>query len=272
MYFSKSSVMTGRIVMNRAMHTASNTLVMMKRNFLHTFRNPESIVMTIMLPILVLFVFVYVFGGAIGEGGDRQAYLQYIVPGMVAMQIVFTSYMTSVSVCNDMSKGIIDRFRAMDISSLAVLTGQLFAAVLRNALGIIVMFIAGLLMGFEPKADLMEWLALAGMIILFVSSISWISIMLGLMANSPESASGANMFLQFVPYVSSAFLVTSTMPGWLKAFADNQPFTPIVDTIRALILGYDVGRNGWIAIAWCLGLTVICSSVSMYLYRHKTSK
>lgn len=258
--------------MNRIAHISSNTVVMMKRNFLHTFRNPESIVMTILLPVLVLFVFVYVFGGAIGEGGDRQAYLQYIVPGMVAMQIVFTSYMTSVSVCNDMSKGIIDRFRAMDISSFSVLTGQLFAAVLRNALGIVVMFLTALLMGFEPKADALEWFALIGMILLFVSSISWISIMLGLMANTPESASGTNMFLQFVPYVSSAFLLTSTMPRWLRVFADNQPFTPIIDTIRALILGYEAGNSPWIAVAWCVGLTIFCSTVSVYLYRHKTSK
>lgn len=257
--------------MNRIMHTASNTFVMMKRNFLHTFRNLESIMMTIMLPILVLFVLVYVFGGAIGEGGDRLAYLQYIVPGMVAMQVVFCSYMTSVSVCDDMSKGIIDRFRAMNISSLAVLTGQLFAAVLRNALGIVVMLITALLIGFKPTANFIEWIAVIGMMVLFVSSISWISIMLGLLANSPESASGTNMFLQFIPYISSAFLVTSTMPGWLKVFADNQPFTPIVDTIRALFLGYDVGNSGWIAIAWCVGITVICFAVSMYLYRNKTS-
>ena len=258
--------------MNRVLHTTSNTIVMMKRNFVHTFRNPESIIMTIMLPILVLFVFVYVFGGAISEGGDRNAYLQYIVPGMVAMQIVFCSYMTSVSVCNDMSKGIIDRFRAMNINSLAVLTGQLFAAVVRNAIGIVVMLLTAFLMGFEPKANFIEWIAIVGMIVLFVSSISWISIMLGLLAKTPESASGTNMFLQFIPYVSSAFLVTSTMPGWLKKFADNQPFTPIVDTIRALFLGYEVGRSGWIAIAWCAGITFICFAVSVYVYKNKTSK
>ncbi len=258
--------------MNSIMHTTYNTLVMMKRYFLHTFRNPESIIMTIMLPILVLFVFVYVFGGAIGEGGDRLAYLQYVVPGMIAMQIVFTSYMTSISICNDMSKGIIDRFRAMNISSLAVILGQLFAAVLRNALGIVGMLITALIMGFEPKANYIAWIAVIGMIILFISSISWISIMFGLLANTPESAASMNMFLQFVPYVSSAFLITSTMPGWLKVFADNQPFTPIINTIRALFLGYDVGNNGWIAIAWCVGITAICFVVSMYLYRNKTSK
>lgn len=246
-------------------------VVMVKRNFLHTFRNPESIIMTIMLPILVLFVFVYVFGGAIGEGGDRYAYLQYVVPGMVAMQIVFTSYMTSVSVCSDMSKGIIDRFRAMNVSSLAVLSGQLFAAVLRNLLGIVVMLTTAFIMGFEPTRDIINWILVLGMVLLFISSISWISIMLGLMASSPESASGANMFLQFVPYVSSAFLVTETMPNWLKLFADNQPFTPIIDTIRALLLGYNVGNSAWIAIIWCLGITLISITVSMYLYRHKTS-
>lgn len=252
--------------------TAGDTVVMMKRNFLHTFRNPESIIMTIMLPILVLFVFVYVFGGSIGEGGDRKAYLQYIVPGMIAMQIAFTSYMTSVSVCTDMAKGIIDRFRAMNISSTAVLGGQLFAAVLRNALGIVVMLIAAFILGFKPQADWIDWFAIVGMIFLFVSSISWISIMTGLLTNTPESASGANMFLQFVPYVSSAFLVTSTMPDWLRAFADNQPITQIVNTIRALLQGYEVGNNGWIAVAWCVGITIVCYSVSLYLYRHKSSQ
>lgn len=248
-----------------------HTVVMVKRNFLHTFRNPESIIMTIMLPILVLFVFVYVFGGAIGEGGDRYQYLQYVVPGMVAMQIVFTSYMTSVSVCTDMSKGIIDRFRVMNISSIAVLSGQLFAAVLRNLLGIVVMLSTAMLIGFEPYKSLLNWIYILGIIVIFVSSISWISIMIGLITSTPESASGANMFLQFVPYVSSAFLVTDTMPKWLKVFADNQPFTPIIDTIRALMLGYDVGSSGWKAIIWCLGISIISIIISMYLYRHKTS-
>jgi len=258
--------------MNVIVRNTANTLTMMKRNFLHTFRNPESLIMTIMLPILVLLVFVYVFGGAIGENGDRYSYLQYIVPGMIAMQIVFTSYMTSVSVCTDMSRGIIDRFRSMNISSLSVLTGQLFAAVLRNLLGIAGMLLTALVIGFKPNADLLAWVAILGMIVLFVSSISWISIMLGLLANSPESASGTNMFLQFVPYVSSAFLVTSTMPPWLRAFADNQPFTPIVDTIRGLFLGYDTGSSWWVAIIWCAGISLVCFVVSMYLYRNKSAR
>ena len=257
--------------MSNGAHAPIRSVVMMKRNFLHTFRNPESIIMTVLLPILVLFVFVFVFGGAIGEGGDRKAYLHYVVPGMVAMQVVFTSYITSVSVCNDMSRGIIDRFRAMDISSLAVLSGQLFAAVLRNMLGVSVMLLAAVLIGFEPKAGPVEWMAIIGMIMLFVSSVSWISIMLGLLADTPESASGANMFLQFVPYISSAFLVTGTMPAWLRTFADHQPFTPIIDTLRALILGYELGSSGWIALVWCAGITLVCSIVSIYLYRHKTS-
>ena len=252
-------------------NSTSNVLVMIKRNLIHAIRNPESLVMTIFLPIMVTLLFVYVFGGALGPDGDRIEYLHFVLPGIIIMAPAFGAYMTSIGVNNDMSKGIIDRFRTMNINQSSVLTGHIFASVVRNLLGTIITILFAYLLGFKTDAILIEWFAITGMVVIYILMIAMVSLMIGLLVSNVESVAGVMMFIQFAPYVSSAFIPTETMPQALRYFADYQPFTPIANTIRGLFLGTEIGNDWIIAIAWCLGIIIVSFIVSKYTYEHKTS-
>ncbi|MDX1359173.1 MAG: ABC transporter permease, partial [Clostridia bacterium] len=231
-----------------------------------------SLAMTIFLPIMVTLVFVYVFGGALGPGGDRIEYLKFVLPGIIIMAPAFGAYMTAVGVNNDMSKGIIDRFRTMDINQSSVLTGHIFASVIRNILGAIIIISFSYLIGFRADISLIDGLMIAGMVLIYILMITMVSLMVGLVGNSAESVGGIMMFIQFAPYVSSAFIPTETMPKALRYFADYQPFTPIVNTTRGLFFGTDIGLDWLIALAWCLGIVIVCFIISKYAYLHKTSQ
>lgn len=255
-----------------AKNSMSNIRIMIMRNLIHVIRNPESLAMTIFLPIMVTLVFVYVFGGALGPGGDRKEYLNYVLPGIIIMAPAFGAYMTSIGVNNDMSKGIIDRFRTMNINQSSVLTGHIFASVVRNILGTIIIILFAYLIGFRAEVSLSEWFMIAGIFVIYSLMLSMVSLMVGLLVSNAESVGGAMMFIQFAPYVSSAFIPTETMPKALRYFAEHQPFTPIVNTIRGLFFGTDIGHDWLIALAWCLGIIIVSFIISKYAYLQKTSQ
>lgn len=249
----------------------NHTLVMIKRNLIHLLRNPEAMVMTALLPILLTLVFVYAFGGALDPGGDRTAYLKYVLPGIVVMIPSFGAYIIGVSVYSDMSEGINDRFRTMNIHQSSVLGGHMIASLLRNIIGVIIVIAFAYLIGFRTDVSAMNWLAVTGICMLYFAMIISLSIMVGLLVGSAESVSGVLMFVQLAPYVSSTFVPTETMPKALASFANYQPFTPITNTIRGLMLGNEIGNDWMIAIAWCVGITVVCLVISMHVYKHKTT-
>lgn len=246
--------------------------VMVKRDLLHLIRNSEALMMIIFLPIMVTAVFVYIFGGALGPGGDRIEYLRYVLPGILVIQPAVVAYMTGVSVNNDMSKGIIDRFRTMDISQSSVLSGHIIASLVRNLMGAIIVILFAYAIGFRTDISILHWFATAAMTMLYILMISMISMMIGLLGSNVESVSGMMMFVQFMPYVSSAFIPTETMPKVLRYFADHQPITLVINTIRGLMLGTEIGSDWISAIIWCIGIIFICFIISKYTYEHRTSK
>lgn len=247
----------------------SDSLVLIRRSLRHTARNIDSLLLAIALPVMVLLLFVYVFGGAIDT---RAAYVNYVVPGIILLCTGFGAAGTAVSVANDMVTGVIDRFRSLPILSSAVLTGHVVASVVRNLLATSLVIVVALVAGFRPTAGPPQWLAVVGVLLLFILAMSWASVALGLLARSVEGASGFTFFVLFLPYLSSAFVPTDTMPEVLRAIAANQPVTPVIETLRGLLLGLPVGDHAWRAVAWFGGLLVLGYAASAYLFRRRTAR
>ncbi|MBD0384404.1 ABC transporter permease [Paenibacillus sedimenti] len=233
---------------------AATNAVFIGRSILHSLRNIESLLMAIMLPIMLMLLFTYVFGGAIDPSGD---YVNYVVPGIILLCAGFGSSSTAVDVATDMTNGIIDRFRTMPIRSISVITGHVAASLIRNSLATCMVIGVALLVGFRPSANMLEWLGALGVIVLFILTFTWLFAAIGIVTGSPSAASGYGFALLFLPYLSSAFVPTSTMPAWLQGFANHQPITPVIETIRGLLTGTPVMDNGWWAIGWCAALLVI---------------
>lgn len=231
----------------------NNAAVMTQRCLRHIIRNLDTLIMSIILPVVILLLFVYVFGGAIATGTE---YINYVVPGILLLCAGSGSSTTAVAICTDMLAGIIDRFRSLPIASSSVLTGHVVASLARNLISTCVVVLIALAIGFRPNAGPLEWLAALGILMLFVLAISWLSVVLGLIANSTDAASGFSFFMMFLPYISSAFVPTDTMPRFLQLFAAHQPVTPVIETLRGLLLGTPIGNSGWLAIAWCLGIAL----------------
>jgi ABC-2 type transport system permease protein len=234
--------------------TAETTFV--RRSVIHTLRTPDALIMAIALPTMLMLLFTYVFGGAIEQDG---AYVDYVVPGIILLCAGFGAASVAVDVANDMTNGIIDRFRTMPVRASAVITGHVVASLLRNLLATGVVIGVALLLGFRPAADLVGWLAVIGVVAAYILAITYLFAAIGLAASNPEAANGYGFFLMFLPYVSSAFVPVETMPEWLRWVADNQPLTPIIETIRALLLGNDPGTDaawalGWIALILAVGV------------------
>lgn len=204
--------------MQSAVKSQVNQLsVMVKRNLLHVVRNSESLVMTLFLPVMVTLVFVYVFGGAFDPGGDRKEYMRYVLPGIIVMTPALGAYMTGVGVNNDMSKGIIDRFRTLDIHQSSVITGHIVSSLIRNLIGAVIVVIFAAIIGFRTDVSILSWVGVIGMSTLYFLMITMLSLMVGLLGSDPESVGGMMMFVQFAPYVSSAFIPTETMSrGYIK--------------------------------------------------------
>ncbi len=228
--------------------------VFIGRSMRHSMRNVESLVLSIMLPVMLMLLFTYVFGGAIAPGGD---YVNYVVPGIILLCAGYGSSSTAVDVATDMSGGIIDRFRTMPITSISVVTGHVAASLARNLTATAIVIGVATLVGFRSSAALFDWLAVLGLIILFILAYTWLFAAIGLVTGSPAAASGYGFILLFLPYLSSAFVPTSTMPSWLQGFANHQPITPVIEAIRGLLTGTPIQDHGIRAIGWCLLILTI---------------
>jgi ABC-2 type transport system permease protein len=240
---------------------------MVGRSLRHTVRGVETLLISVMLPVILLLLFVYVFGGAIGG----KHYVDYVVPGIIVLCAGFGASQTAVSVATDLSNGIIRRFKTMSIASSAVLTGHVVASVARNIVATVLVFSVAFLAGFRPQAGPGGWLAVTALLLLFVVAISWLSAALGLLAGNPEAANGVTFAVMFLPYLSSAFVPIDTMPGVLQAISRHQPLTPVIETLRSLLLGTSVGDNGWQAVVWMLAIGGGSAALSGWLFRRRTA-
>jgi ABC-2 type transport system permease protein len=232
---------------------------MVRRQLKRLLRYPSMTVQLVVTPVIILLLFVYVFGGTLGAGlgGSRDTYINYVVPGILLMAAATAATGTAVMVATDMTEGIIARFRTMRISRASVLTGHVVGSVIQQLLGMAVVIGVALAIGFRPNATAAVWLAAAGLLTLFVVAITWLSVALGLKSPTPEAASNAPMPLVFLPFLGSGFVPTDSMPTVLRWFAEYQPFTPIMQTVRGLLIGTPIGNNAVIAIAWCTGIAAV---------------
>jgi ABC-2 type transport system permease protein len=247
--------------------TALEGRVMIGRSLRLATRNVESMLTAVMLPVMLMLLFVYVFGGEIRTAGE---YVNYVVPGIILLCAGFGAASTAISVATDMTNGIVDRFRSMPLGSSAVLTGHVTASLARNLVATGIVIGVAFAVGWRPNATPVEWLAALGMVVLFIAAISWLSAAFGLLAKSPEAANGFTFVLMFLPYLSSAFVPTDTLPAALRGFAANQPVTPVIETLRGLWMGTPIGTEVWWALAWCLGIGIIAFAGSSWLFRRKT--
>ncbi|MFC9971588.1 ABC transporter permease [Spirillospora sp. NPDC127200] len=238
---------------------ARDSSTMIRRQLKRLLRYPSMTVQLVITPVIILLLFVYVFGGTLGDGlgGGRDAYIDYVVPGILLMTAATAATGTAVMVATDMTEGIIARFRTMRISRASVLTGHVVASVIQQLLSMAVVVGIALAIGFRPDATAVEWLAAAGMLTLFIVAITWLSVALGMKSPTPEAASNAPMPLVFLPFLGSGFVPTDSMPAVLRWFAEYQPFTPIMETVRGLLLGTPIGDSAAIATAWCVGLGLL---------------
>ncbi|MFC8222970.1 ABC transporter permease [Streptomyces sp. NPDC057362] len=241
---------------------ARNSSTMLRRNLLHARRYPSLTLNLLLTPVMLLLLFVYVFGdtmsAGIGGGADRSAYIAYLVPGLVLMTIGSTTIGTAVSVSNDMTEGIVARFRTMPIHRGSVITGHVIGSVLQSVISVVLVGAVAAAIGFRSTdATLPEWLAALGLVTLFATALTWIAVGMGLVSPNAEAASNNAMPLIFLPLISSTFVPIDAMPGWFQPIAEYQPFTPAIETLRGLLLGTGIGHNGWLALGWCLALTVL---------------
>jgi ABC-2 type transport system permease protein len=244
----------------------SDTMTMVDRSIRLSRRNVDTLFVSILLPLLMMMLFVYVFGGAIETGTQ---YINYVVPGILLLTTGYGASNTAMTVADDMTKGMIDRLRSLPVRSFAVLTGHVTASVARNAVSTAIVLLAALAMGFRPNASAAEWFGAIGLLALYVIALSWLAAGLGVIAKTVESASTLSFFMLFLPYLSSAFVQPETMPGWLRTISEHQPITPVIETVRSFLTGTPLGSSGWIALAWCGGLLVFSVSFASLLYRRR---
>jgi ABC-2 type transport system permease protein len=249
-------------------NAVGDAVTMSGRNIRLARRNLDMLIMSAVLPLMMMALFVYVFGGAITTGTE---YIDYVVPGIVLLCTGYGASLTATSVAADMTSGMIDRLRSLPIRSSAVLIGHVTASVARNAVSTALVVLAAVAMGFRPNATLGEWLLFAGLVLLYVLALSWLAAAFGLLATSIESAGMFGFVMLFVPYLSSAFVPTDTMPAVMRAISEHQPITPMIETVRGLLTGTPVDR-GWVALAWTLGLLVVAVAAAVGLYRRRTAR
>jgi ABC-2 type transport system permease protein len=242
-------------------------LIMTGRSIRLSRRNTDAVITSLALPIMIMAIFVFFFGGAIDTG---QEYVTYVTPGVLVLCSGFGSANTAQSVVGDMKEGIVDRFRSMDISGAALLTGHTLASTARNLLSTALVLAFAFGIGFRPSATVAGWLAAAGVLAAYILAISWLSATFGLIAKSPEAAAGFTFFMTFLPYPSSAFVPVDTMPSWLHGIAEHQPVTPVIESLRGLLTGQPVGSTPWLALAWCGAILAVSVTVSGALFRART--
>ncbi|MFG2653215.1 ABC transporter permease [Streptomyces sp. NPDC048436] len=246
----------------------SEALIMTGRAIRISRRNVDALITSMALPVMLLLIFVYFFGGAIKT--DTQTYLRYVVPGVLLLCAGFGSSNTAVAVTEDLKGGIIDRFRSLDIGGTPILTGHVFASVARNLIATTLVLALAFAIGFRPSATPSGWLAATAILLAFILALSWLSATVGLLAKSPEAAGGFTFFVSFLPYPSSAFVEPDTMPTWLQGFVNNQPVTQVIESLRGLLLDQPVGSTPWVALAWCAGILAASVGASGALFRRRT--
>jgi ABC-2 type transport system permease protein len=235
----------------------SNSTTMLRRNFKHTIRNPTAVFNAVLFPIVLLLMFTYVIGGAFDKAAIGGKYIDYITPGMIILTICYGLSATALSVNNDMTKGIINRFKVMDVSRSAVLSGHVASTMLRSLIAIAALTGVAFLMGFRPEANLVEWLGVIGLVVLVSLATSWITVALGVVAKSPEAAGFVTVPLIMLPFLSSAISPADTMGPGVRQFAEYQPFTPIIETLRGLLTGNPSAGTALVAVAWCVGIALV---------------
>ncbi len=264
-------------------YAIANSVTMLRRSLRRMRRYPSLTLFIAGIPVVLLLLFVYVFGGTLGAGlggpgaplvpgvpvaasMGRDAYVAYVVPGILLITVAGAAQGTAISVAMDMTAGIIARFRTMAIARGAVLAGHVIGSVIQTALATVLVLVVAAAIGFRPTTGPAAWLAAGGLLVLTAVAVSWLSVGLGLVSNSVETASNLPMFLTLLPFLGSGFVPTASMPGPLQWFAEHQPFTPIIETMRGLLLGTPIGDDGWIAVAWCLVLSLAGYLLARRLY------
>lgn len=241
--------------------------VMLGRSMRHIFRSMDTIITVTLMPIAFMLLFVYVFGGAIQTGADN--YVNYLLPGILLIAIASGIAYTAFRLFMDLQRGIFERFHSMPIARSTVLWGHVLTSLLSNAISVVVIVLVALVMGFRSSAGVLSWLAVAGILALFTLALTWIAAIAGLSAKTVDGASAFSYPLLFLPFISSAFVPTASMPGPVRAFAENQPVTSIVDAIRALLSGQPVGNEIWVALAWCMGIIIVSYIFAMRAYKKR---
>ena len=244
-------------------YALTDSATMLRRNLRRAVRYPGLTVIVAALPIVFLLLFVFVFGGTLGaglggpSGGGRADYVNFVMPGILLIGVAGSAQGTAIAVAMDMQEGIIARFRTMSISRGSVISGHVLSSLVQTMLGLAIVVAVGLLAGFRPDAGVTEWVAVAAVLAMAAVALIWVSVAMGLAAKSVESASNMPMLLTILPFIGSGFVPTDSMPAGLRAFAEYQPFTPVMDTLRGLLLGTPIGNSGLLAVAWCTGISAV---------------
>jgi ABC-2 type transport system permease protein len=265
-----------------AAYALSDTRVMIARSLRRSVRDPEAFITALALPVTLMLLFVYVFGGAFNAGvhtavaGAAGGYANYVVPGLIVLCAGFGAGTTAVAVATDMSTGIVDRFRSMPIAAWTVLTGQVAASLARNLLATALVIGAGLAVGWRPTGGPLDWAAAIGLVVLFIAAMSWLAACFGLVAGSPEAANGAAFVLMFIPYLSTAFVPASTMTRVLRPIAANQPLTPLIEAMRGLwtgrtSTGATVGHEALLAVGYLGAILILAAVLASWLFRHRAA-
>ncbi|HXH80546.1 ABC transporter permease [Nocardioides sp.] len=249
-----------------------DTAVLTTRSLRHVVRSPDTIITTAITPVAMLLLFVYVFGGAIDTGGDQdEKYVNYLLPGILLITVASGVAYTSYRLFLDLQGGIFDRFHSMPITRSATLWAHVLTSLVANLVSLLLVVLVALLMGFRSGAGPLAWLAVLGILVLFTLALTWLAVIAGLTAKSPDGAGGFAYPLLFLPFLSSAFVPTESMPGPVRWFAEHQPVTSIVDTLRRLFAQQPLGNDAWTALAWCLGLLGLAYALAMRSYKRRMS-
>jgi ABC-2 type transport system permease protein len=262
--------------MSTSSYALQDSMTMLRRQFLHWLRYPSMTLQIAGLPIVFLLLFVYVFGGTLGDGlgggsgGGRSAYVNYVTPGVIMMTVAGMTVSTAIAIAMDMTQGVVARFRTMAIARVSVLTGHVLGSVIQGLLIMALVTAVALLIGFRPDASAVEWLAAGGLLLMLTFAFTWLAVAFGLVAKTVESASNLPQPLVFLPFLGSGFVPTDSMPTVLRWFAEYQPFTPVIETLRGLLLGLPLGTSPLRAVAWCVGILVASVAVSGVLFRLRT--
>jgi ABC-2 type transport system permease protein len=251
-------------------HFAGDTITLLGRSLRHIARSPDTIITTAVTPIAMMLLFVYVLGGAIQSGGTGP-YVNYLLPGILIITIASGISYTAFRLFGDIQGGIFERFQSMPIARSAVLWAHVLTSMVANLISLLLVVLVALLMGFRTGAGVLQWLAVAGILALFTLALTWLAVIPGLTAKSVDGASAFAYPLVFLPFISSAFVPTESMPGPVRAFAEHQPVTSIVNTIRDLFSGQPAGSDIWIALAWCVGVLVVTYLLAGLVYRRTIS-